>query len=288
MCRVYASHMFVLDPLHPIYNGIMAIVAEKPGITMADLFKALRKRKVETSLQHLYRTVARLVEGQVLLKTGKKLSVNLMWLSYVQFFAEQAKSSLTVLQADEKGFPLKEGERRTYETHTLLEVQTLWNHLLVQLYRIQPQEKYLFKFYSHAWWQVGKHALDAEFYRQIKSKGVSCYWLYGHATALDRHAMEQLEGLGDMRSAKTPPFPEEGYNLNVYGDYIFECIFPEKIAKHLGFLFHSITSFDQFDPDILADVFALGVPYKVTVWRNARQAKILRAKITQYFLKTAE
>jgi hypothetical protein len=279
--------MFVLDPLHPIFNAVLTIVAEKPDITMADLHTALKRRKVDTSLQHLYRTVARLVEGQVLLKSGKKLSLNLMWLSYLQFYADNAKGALSARRSGENIFPLKEGERKTYEVGTLLEVQTLWNHMLVQLYGAQREEKYLFKFYSHAWWQVGKHALDLDFYRTIKAKGVSCYWLFGHGTFLDKQAMKSLEGLAELRSAETPPFPEEGYNLNVYGDYVFECIFPEKVARHLEMLFHGVKSEEEFDQDMLADIMAIEAPCKVTVWRNALQAKALRAKIMQYFLKTA-
>jgi hypothetical protein len=279
--------MFVLDPLHPIFNAIVGIVSEKPDITMAELHAALKKRKVDTSLQHLYRTVARLVEGQLLLKSGKKLSLNLMWLSYLQFFADQAKNSLAERRSKESTFPLKEGERRTYEAGTLLEVQTIWNHQLIQLHRMQREEKYLFKYYSHAWWQVGKHALDLEFYRTIKAKGVSCYWLYGHGTFLDTYAMESLKGLADLRSAEKPPFPEEGYNLNIYGEYIFECVFPEKVANHLGLLFHGVTSLKAFDEDMLADIFAIEAPFKVTVWRNAKQAAALRAKILRHFLKTS-
>ena len=81
--------MFCLDPLHPIYNAILEAVAAQPGITMAQLHDTVRKKhKVDTSLQHLYRTVSRLIDDQILLKAQVKLSINAMWLSYLEFFAD--------------------------------------------------------------------------------------------------------------------------------------------------------------------------------------------------------
>jgi hypothetical protein len=278
--------MFLLDPLHPIFNAVMTAVAKKPGITIADLHTVLKRRKVDTSLQHLYRTVGRLVEAQILLKNGKELSLNSMWLSYIQYFGDQAKEALSEAKMSDVVFPLKEGQRKSYDAHTLLEVQTIWNHTLVQLHRAQREEKYLFKFYSHAWWQVGKHALDLEFYRTIKKKGVGCYWLFGHETYLDTQAMTALRDVAEVRSTETPPFPEEGYCLNVYGDYVIECVFPENVAKHLGFFFHGVTSDAQFDESILDDILVQDASFKVTIWRNAKQAAALRAKIMRYFLKT--
>jgi hypothetical protein len=275
--------MFRLDPVHPLYDAILDVVAASPGITMADLHAGLKKAKVEVTLQHLYRTVNRLTDEQILLKTKGKVSVNLMWLSYLEFFAGQTKKTLLESNAA-RMFPLKPNERKTFKVDTLLDVQTLWNHLLVQLYRAAP-EKYLFKYYSHAWWLIGKHALDEDFYRKIKEKGVSCYWLYGSETFLDNEAVGMHKDLFASRVDPEAPFPKEGYNVNVYGEYVIECIFPDKIAKHFELLFSSTKDWKHFNEEMFADVFALKGPYKVTVWRNAKQAPGLRAKIGRVFLK---
>jgi len=276
--------MFCLDPLHPLYNTVIEVVGAKPGITVADLHKELTKlHKLDVSLQHLYRTVNRLIEEQVLIKTKSALSLNLMWLSYIAFFADKGRSKL-LEQREMGGVQLKEGQRKQFDLDTLADVQTLWNHLLVQLHREAPQ-KYLFKYYSHVWWQLGRHALNPDFYKAIRERGVNCEWLYGNDTFLDRETLKRHGELFDWRIAKDPPFPKEGYNINIYGDCILECIFPERIAKHLALLFQSVKSLDEFDEGILDDIFAMKAKYKVTLWRSKAQASLLRAKITQFFLK---
>ncbi len=278
--------MFVLDPLHPLFTAVLDIVASNPGIAMGELHAKLLKRRekdVRVTLQHAYRVVTRLIDEQILLKTKGKLSVNLMWLSYVEFFAEKAKKTIGASAHKANVLPLEPNKRATFHASTLLDVQTIWNHLLVQLNRM-TQEKFLFKYYSHAWWQVGRNALDAEFYRRIRDKGVHCYWLYGGDTFLDHSAANENQDLFETRIVQDAPFPNDGYNVNVYGEYIMECIFPDKIARQLGFLFESVGSKEKFDEDLLADIFAEKAEYKVTLWRHKKQAATVRAQIAKYFV----
>lgn len=275
--------MFTLDPLHPLFTAVLEAVSATPNMTVADLHVTLKRRKESVTLQHLYRTVNRMVEEQILLKSGTTLSVNLMWLSYLQFFADRAKQTLLARGAQQV-FPLKPGERKTFKVDTLLDLQTLWNHLLVQLHKAVPQ-KHLLKYYSHAWWQLGKHALDPAFYKRIVESGVRCYWLFGNTTVLDRYAADLHDKLMDSRLVDDPPFPKEGYCLNVYGSYAFECLFPERITRHFDFVFHNITDPKQFDPEVYSDIFVLKEPLTLKVWNNEKQAAPLRAKIEQYFLK---
>lgn len=278
--------MFTLDPVNPLFDAIVRIVAKEPGIKVSDLQKRLKTEKREVTLQHLYRKINTLMEEQILLKDKGALSVNLMWLSFLEYFAASAKESL-IVNGKTSPFPLKEGERISLSVDTFLDVQTLWNHLLIQIHRTAPQ-KYLYKYYSHAWWIWSKQQLDANFYRSIKEKGIRCLWLYGNDTYLDTEAAGMHKDLFDSRIAKETAFPREGYNLNVYGEYIVECMFPENIARHLGLLFGSIRSTNEEDRSVLGDIFTLKAPYKVTVWRNKEQAQRLQKEIGKHFLLKAE
>ncbi|HRH93816.1 MAG TPA: hypothetical protein PKV72_04785 [Candidatus Peribacteria bacterium] len=275
--------MFCLDPLHPIFNAILEIVSKSPGISMGELHKELKARNVDVSLQHLYRTVTRMTDEQVLLKTKGKVSINLMWASYLQFFAEQTKAAAVDSHKNMPMFPLKEGERKVFELDTLADVETIWNHLLVQLYGITPDVKMLFKYYSHAWWQLGEKAGQKEIYKRIADAGIRCHWLFGSTSFLDTHVAEVNNKVFLAKCTDTPPFPAEGYNTNVYGEYILECIFPDNITKHFAFLFRSVKSMKEFDARLVSDLFGMKGKYKVTVWRNWRQADTVRAKIAQCF-----
>lgn len=271
-----------LNPVDRLSDSIMRIVAATPGISVADLHRALKKAKVSVTLQHLYRKINLLTEEEVLLKRKGELTMNLMWLSYLEYFATSAKEALKQSRSSTV-FPLTKGERISFPAGSIAEVQTLWHHLLVQLHRAAPQ-KQLYKYYSHAWWVWNKRTLDVEFYKKIYEKGVRCLWLYGGNTSLDRAAAQMYPDLLDSRIAEDAPFPKEGYNLNVYGDYVFECVFPPHIARHLELIFRSVTSTDKRDDALIDDIFAMQGEFVVTVWHNPVLAAKMRTQIGRYFL----
>jgi hypothetical protein len=252
---------------------------------VAELHAALKKKKSVT-LQHLYRKLNQLIEEEIIIKRKGQLTANLLWLTYLQFFASEAKEAL----AKEKTlniFPMKKGQRLSFPAHSMNEVQTLWHHLLVQIHRLEPQKK-LHKYYSHAWWVWNKHTLDIAFYKKILTSGVRCLWLYGNNTHLDRGAVTMYPDLIDSRIALDAPFPAEGYNLNVYGDYVFECTFPSHIARHLDLVFHSVQPEDKKDLAIIDDIFEMEGDFKITVWNNPTLALKFQKDIERYFLFGAQ
>ncbi len=278
--------MFCLDPVHPLFDAIMQVVTKEPGIAVGDLHKKLKAQKIHVTLQHLYRKVNELVDAQILLKQKTALTTNMMFLSYLEYFAFARKDALQQTKSLNV-FPLKAGQRVQFEAHSLLEVQTLWNHLLVQAHHVAPQ-KYMFKYYSHAWWVWSKRTLDAKFYKKIYEKGVRCLWLYGNNTYLDREAASMYPDLFESRIALDVPFPCEGYNLNIYGDYIFECVLPDHVARHLALIFKTISSTKKEDLSVIDDVFSMRADYKVTVWHNAKQSAKMQKDISRYFLHGAK
>ncbi len=273
--------MFRIDPSDELASAILQLVAQRPGLSVAELHAALKKKKSVT-LQHLYRKLNQLIAEEVIIKHQAVLTANLMWLSYLQYFAAEAKAALaknTMLDV----FPLKQGQRIAFSAKSMSEVQTLWHHLLVQLHRQLPQKK-LHKYYSHAWWVWNKRTLDVAFYKKILAAGVRCLWLYGNNTYLDRAAVTMSPDLIDSRIALDAPFPAEGYNLNVYGDYVFECSFPAHIARHLDLVFSSVRSQEKKDLAIIDNIFAMESEFTVTIWNNPTLALKFQKSIERYFL----
>lgn len=275
--------MFTLDPLHPIFNAVLEIVSEQPGITVGALHAQLKKKDIDVSLQHVYRTVTRLTDEQILVKTKGNVSINLMWASYLQFFAEKTKRAAVDMQKNTPLFPLKSGERKVFELDTLADVENMWNHILVQLYRVTPEENMLFKYYSHAWWQLGDKPGQRELYKRIADAGIRCHWLFGNTSPLDTLIAEQNQKVFLARCTDTPPFPAQGYNINVYGEYVLECIFPNNISSHFAMMFASSTKIDKQTQHIVSDLFRMRDRFKLTVWRNWKQADTVRAKIAEFF-----
>ena len=273
--------MFCLDPLTPLFNATVEIVADVPGITVEALRDRLKKHaKIDVSLQHVYRTVTRLVEAQMLLKRKKQLFLNLLWLSHIELFAQSAKHTMLGKPDLRLLGGLSPGKRVQFSAKSLQEMQALWHHLLIQCNREVPegQERLLYKYYSHAWWLLHNPG-DAAFYERIAERGVRCFWLLGSESYLDRLSQQRYKKLFAIAVTDHSPFPTEGYNLNVFGDYVLECVFPKAIRDHLALLFRSIRSDKDWNSAVLDGIFHIRAPFTVTVTRDPRKADQLRGKI---------
>src|SRR3989338_11715611 len=91
--------MTLLDPLHPLQSSILEILARGQGITMAQLHQALIKQHgIRISLQNLYRTVGQMVEKQILVREGKKLSLNFVWITHQAKFTENLRETYLTKQ----------------------------------------------------------------------------------------------------------------------------------------------------------------------------------------------
>ncbi len=276
--------MFCLDPLTPLFNATVEIVAEHPGISIADVRKRLKQHAgIDVSLQHVYRTVTRLVEAQILIKRKRQLSLNLLWLSHIELFAQSAKQQLLEGADVHALSSLEEGKRVTFSARSMREMQAVWHNLLIQLNRIVPaaERRELHKYYAHAWWLLQDKGGDASFYERIAARGVACSWLIGNDTFLDRRAMERFKKIFAIALTDHSPFPKEGYNLNVFGAYVVECVFPKAIADHLVLLFRSVRTARDWDAAVFENILDIPAPFTVSVTLSQAKADQLRAKIAR-------
>ena len=275
----YNVNMLPLDPADPLFNAVLETLSRSPGITVADLHKKLAQRKVRVTLQHVYRVVTKLEDAQVIIKRKRELSLNLLWLSYIELFAQGARERLLKSRDLSMIDELQVGDRAQLPAQSLHEVQTLWYHLLIHVNKLVPGSgmRDLHKYYSHAYWLLRPDA-DIDFYERI-AKLIRCYWLIGNETFLDCEAQRLYNKVFAIATTDRPTFPNEGYLLNVFGDYVIECVLPQGVSEHFALLFGSVKSEKDWKPELLESLFHLTGSFTVTVWRNPDRAEELRGKI---------
>lgn len=271
--------MLPIDPADDLCSAILDIVGTTPGISVGELQKKLQQRKKSVTLQHVYRLVSRLIESKVVLKNKRSLSLNLLWLSFIELFSQAAREKL--LQGHDLPVldTLKEGARVTLQARSLDEVQAMWHHLLIHINRLVPstEKAVLHKYYSHAFWLIRPDA-DVAFYERV-AKHIRCYWLIGSESYLDDHARKDYKNIFTIALTDRPTFPAEGYLLNVRGDYVVECVFPKAIADNFALLFRSVESAKDWNAEMFESLFHIRGAFSVTVWRSKKRADELRGKI---------
>src|SRR3990167_6094093 len=234
--------MATLDPLHPLASAITEILSERSGLTMTMLRELLNtKHKLRPSIQNLYRTVGLLIDAQVLVKTKGKLGLNLVWVSHLRRLSDTVTD--TYLSTDNAliELPTRQGERKEYSADSLAGLDPVWNHLLTAV-TDQPTDTDLYEYNSHPYFYISAPAMETRLYTNIIQRSIRRHLLHGKTTFLDRYGdrLASLDGLHTLCTDATP-FPQEGYILQVYGDYVIECVLPASISDQFAHFFRTVT-----------------------------------------------
>ena len=277
--------MFCFDPSNPLLNAVLEVVAELPSLPVSELHaRIVRDKHHPVTLQHVYRIVNRLIDAQMLLKEKGNLTLNRIWLGQLGHFASTAASHLEKDQVSSLSLPLRSGQHVIIRTDSLSGLQAMWYHALAQLYtHLKKQPTEIVKYYSHAWWLLGNDESTEKFLKTVKEIGISCYWLLGNETDLDKQAVKRYEKLFPIRIARKAPFPSEGYCINVFGEYILECIFPKTIATQFQLLFSGTKTKHEDAIALLRELSAMKGRYAMKFWRNAELAEEIRSKVKRFF-----
>ncbi len=275
--------MSFLDPVHETHGAIIEALAVYPGLEMQPMHhKLVSEYDIEISVSNLYRTVAQLVEKQVLVKDKGRLSLNQVWVSHMLRFAATIEAKyIGSGKLDVLELPQSDGQRMEFKADSLAGLDPVWNHVLAKISSLSKKEAIWYEYDSHAWYPLGMHETEMNLYEQLGEYGNK---LYGNDTFLDRYGAKLGRTITPVIN-DAPPFPKEGYSLWVCGDYTVDCVFPDSISRHFAFFFQTVKSIEQFDTEFFSDIFKMKARCSITVLKSEASARDLREKMKPYFTK---
>lgn len=110
------------------------------------------------------------------------------------------------------------------------------------------------------------------------------YFLIGNTTFLDKYSAQQLsENLFHTKCDTNLPFPEEGYTVDVIGDYIVECMFPKGISEHFALFFNTILGIEGYKKELFCQVLKMKTPCSLKVIHSPEHAQKMKSKIEKSF-----
>ena len=84
--------------------------------------------------------------------------------------------------------PLKEGEEIILGADSLISLDPIWNHILIEISQSHKGQTF-FAFNSHAWYPLGMQSTERQLFRTLFQADVNCTMLYGHDSFLDQRGM---------------------------------------------------------------------------------------------------
>lgn len=273
--------MTSFDPLHSKTGAIIELLAEHKTLSTTELLKQLdKKQDLNMSTANFYKILAKMIEHQILVKTGDHVTLNRTWATVVYKYAEMMRQQKG---PDIEAFmPFRSGERRTYYAESLDKIDPIWTHLVLHLFTPQS-ENTIYVYEAHPWYLLARPATERRLYESCQLQGKKIFMLLGNTTFLDQYGYR----LHKTTSCKVmitdrPPFPKEGYTFWLCGEYIIECHFPEIINQYFMSFFESTQSIDEFDLKTFSGIFHIKVPAELKVSRDKKKAGELRKRMESF------
>ena len=270
----------VLDPIHSLQSCVLEILALNPGTDIESLHKRIEAEYgYVASIQNLYKLVAKLIQAQLLIRDGGLLSLNLVWVVQISQYADQIKNTYMNASAIDSDVRLKPGESREYYAPSLLGLDSIWSHAMIQLTKIE-KEKIWYEYDYHPWHLLALGETETRFREGLASQGIRLKTIWGRDSYLDRYAKKLAEMKGyDVMIVDQPLTIPKNQSLFVCGSHVVTCSLPLQIFNHLEVFFENIKSLENFDAKFFTDVFKLHARCKLTVKRDQSEANKLRTQL---------
>ena len=274
--------MTSFDPLHPKTGAIIELLAENKVLSTAKLIKMLLdQRKIKMSKANFYKIIVKMVDHQILVKTGDNVALNMTWATTLYKYAEliyQQKAN------DLEAFPpFKQGEQRIFSAESLDKIDAIWTHLVLYLFT-QEKDKNIYVYEAHPWYLLGRPATERRMYESCYLQGKEIKMLIGNETFLDKYGYKLHKTTPcDVIINDKPPFPKEAYTFWLCGEYVIECHFPDLISQYFASFFETTKTIKTFDLDTFNGIFHIKVPAQLKVSRNKKKAEELSKSIKNFF-----
>lgn len=128
------------------------------------------------------------------------------------------------------------------------------------------------------------HDTEMNFFTSVQ-KDTEIYLLFSDTGFLDTYGAQLYKkaGMKHVTISKKQPFLQDGYCLNIVGEYIFEFIYPQAISDYFKVFFSSVHNSKQFNKELFGKIFEMKGNCKITLRRSKKDADMFKKEIKKYF-----
>lgn len=258
--------------------AVIGVVAKQKDHSVQSLHKYLMEKWVTISLPNFYKIIAHMIDDQILVKPRWKVQLHALFMRYIFGLSEDSQK---VYQGEEVNVlqKLAPGQQETREESNLYDLNVIRMDLLCQLIKMNPWSP-AYHYTSHPYyilWTPDKEVTNME---EIANAEEKSQMLIGNTTFLDRHGADQLsKHYFTTKCVNDTPFPQEGYSVDIIGDYIVECMLPTWLSEHFSLFFNSILWVEGYKKDLFCQVLKMKAPCSLKLIYSPEHAKKMKAKI---------
>lgn len=242
-----------------------------------EIEKSFMKQGFPLSLPSLYDQLNKLIEKEVIVKTGTYYSVNNEWVQHLQD-----------IFTPKNEYILKSGEKVKYQVKKLSRAESYWKHIIHSLYTSYENHP-VFIYNPHSFWSYipGRGESEGSYFEYHEKNKRPGYYILGGTSIFDINYRKQYSSEYfkiDIQNIETFKRTE---HITVIDDLIFTMTIPVSLAKKIDSLYEKLATEEELLKE-MAELEQSDWTIYAKIENNAKKAKDLKKKIARMFMSQKE
>ena len=169
-----------------------------------------------------------------------------------------------------------------YTVNNLLELDRLWNDLLVNWAKEEKVDRRNVWRGRHCWWLIPRLQEEDSLHDLFSRQKIETYNLICSNTLLDKVAFNYYKKKGENSIMSKKIKLDKDSHLSVFGEFLLKFEIPEIISERLERIYNKIKRVEDIDLKQVLDIFKENQTIEVTVIRD----KMLSGKIKEEIISS--
>lgn len=268
---------------------VIEILSQKPRLAMKDLYEYFKKKyRPGMTIQGLYKLVRQLIRARIVVKEGKLLLLDVVWVHNLINLTDTLKQVYLEYPGATANILLKEGESKTFTFEKPIDMDNFWGHALIAVAHYyqdhEHTDKNVYNYNHHTWYQLVRTSSEQALANAYQQMGMHWYLVSGSKSYLDSLIAPLIEA-DDFHYVQIDrgALHQQNYYVVVIGDFIFETEMPKYIFELMEKIYDRVRAISEFNAqEILSLISQIGRT-SLTISRDKRRAGVIRNKIKKVF-----
>jgi hypothetical protein len=266
---------------------VFSILSDKQPLSTIEIFNTIKTYyTISLTYQAVKKAIDNLLDKKVLIKKGKKYSINKEWLIDLKRNVDkllttyQKKQHVKTFSAD-----LATQQYAVYTFTNLIDCDNFWDDLLFYLAdHIKEDEPHSFLVHSHYnWWFLINLGQETKLHKYLIKNKFNTHFLIIGDNPLNKWAKDLYKGVGVKAKIVEDKEVEEAMTLNVIGDTVIQTYYPKEIIKILRNIYKNYKKTQDIPLKVITELANKQCEIKLNVFKNREIANSLREKYLKKF-----
>lgn len=249
-----------------------------------DLIGHIRANGPMATKQGVYRVLRKLKKEEKIAIHGKLVSLNIQWVKSMSEFFSLAEFHYSGSLSRDSFLNIKGNDKIVYSFKDLNSSDVFGIHALHMMGMVVDKKIPLFAYNPHEWFFWARREAEEIFKETINKDERQLFLVSSCNDPLDLELKKYYKGdLLQYHIVDKPLFPKNNYYFCIFGDYLMEIYFDEKIVRELDEFYRDTTVWDEFARESLQKIVRKSSRNKLVISRNKRKIDRYKKMLSPYF-----